>query len=79
MLSASAVGEGGVFLRLFEAALGSDLGAREQFEAVAALPFSLSWSTALRDLVPGLVFSLSGAITLTLYFRRNKPPEQAAQ
>jgi phosphoribosylformylglycinamidine synthase len=37
VLSASAVGEGGVFLRLFEAALGSDLGARVQFEAVAAL------------------------------------------
>ncbi len=47
--------------------------------AVATLPLGRLWLGNLPIVLLGLIFFVSGAITLTLYLRRNPVPEQAAE
>jgi hypothetical protein len=47
--------------------------------AIATLPFSRPLLNTLPYLAQGIIFSLSGAITLTLYLRRNPIPEQVGE
>ena len=47
--------------------------------AIATLPLSRLWLNTLPYLAQGVIFSLSGAITLTLYLRQNPVPEQVAE
>jgi hypothetical protein len=47
--------------------------------AVTALPLHPVWRDGLPIIALGLVFLVSGAISLALYLRRNPVPEQAAE
>jgi hypothetical protein len=47
--------------------------------AVAMLPLDPSWRDHLPFVLQGLIFMVSGAISLALYLRRNPPPEQVAE